>query len=241
MTTPYSTYTLQIIQGVSVLVVLPVRTELEKCSPSVTLDDANTVTAKFKAPDIGSDSQFVFELAVADSGGQRDTDSTTVTVKDTGGFSISCNRLLELTPNVGATISCTVHSTNGFNKPVNLTCDSPPDFKLNCSFDPTSVTPPTNGDATATLTISPTNSPIGEFTIKVSGSSTGLATKTIDVNVKVVCPGPQVTQYNPLPDGNWTLRAGNLDLAERRISNRPNNEGGSHRMVPTKRHSDNRS
>jgi hypothetical protein len=108
-------------------------------SPSVILDNPNTATATFQAPDVDSDSQFVFELAIADSGGQRSTDSTTVTVKNTGSFSLSCSSVPDLTPNVGATISCTVHSINGFDKPVSLSCDAPANSNLQCSFDPTTL------------------------------------------------------------------------------------------------------
>lgn len=50
-------------------------------SPTVTLTDANSVSAAFSAPDVDNDVQLTFELMVTDNDGETNTDTVIVTIK----------------------------------------------------------------------------------------------------------------------------------------------------------------
>jgi hypothetical protein len=101
-------------------------------------------------------------------------------------FSISCNPASLTTTQGGAaaTSTCTVASTNGFNSAVSLSCTSMPNGS-SCSFNPSSVTPPANGSANSTLSVTSTlTANTGTFSFQVQGVS-GALTRTFAMNLTV--------------------------------------------------------
>jgi|GEM_PF-738844 len=74
-----------------------------------------------------------------------------------------------VTPNPVVTVS----SLNGFNSAVSLSC-STPHTTITCSLSPTSVTPPGNGSATSSLTVTAnvtSATPTGSYAITVTGTA----------------------------------------------------------------------
>jgi hypothetical protein len=71
----------------------------------------------------------------------------------TADFTVSANpSTLNIPAGASGTTSVTVQSLNGFSSLVSLSC-SALGFSVKCSFSPGSVTPPANGSASTTLTI----------------------------------------------------------------------------------------
>jgi trimeric autotransporter adhesin len=78
----------------------------------------------------------------------------TVTPTATADFGISCNpSSLSILQGGSAPTTCTVNSVLGFSAAVGLSCTGAP-AGVTCSYNPPSVTPPANGTATSTLTVS---------------------------------------------------------------------------------------
>jgi hypothetical protein len=77
-------------------------------------------------------------------------------------------------PGQSATIPCKVTSLAGFSSPVSLSCADRP-TGVTCSLAPNQVTPPSNGNAasTLTLTISFLKAP-GQYSVRVVGTSGSL-------------------------------------------------------------------
>jgi len=91
-----------------------------------------------------------------------------------GDFGITCTPATLTIPNAGSrTSTCTVTSTNGFNKPVSLGCSGLPS-ETACSFSPATVTPPANGSASSTLTTSVGLTPQGSYTFRAEGTVTSI-------------------------------------------------------------------
>jgi hypothetical protein len=92
-------------------------------------------------------------------------------------FTISCSPA-SLTVTQGgpaATSTCTIGSVNGFNSAVSLSCTNMPTGS-SCSFNPTAVTPPPNGSANSTLSVTATaNANTGNFAFQVLGVSGALS------------------------------------------------------------------
>jgi Zn-dependent metalloprotease len=91
-------------------------------------------------------------------------------------FSVSCSPA-SLTVTQGgpaATSTCTITSINGFSAAVNLSCTGMPAGST-CSFNPASVTPPPNGTANSTLSVTAAaNAATGTFNFNVQGVSGSL-------------------------------------------------------------------
>ncbi len=100
-------------------------------------------------------------------------------------FSISASPTsLTLNPGQSGTSTVTVTSLNGFNSSVGLSVTGCP-ANATCTFNPTSVTPPSGGSAGSILTIATTAStPSGTYSLTVTGTGpNGTHTATITVNV----------------------------------------------------------
>ncbi|HLQ21811.1 MAG TPA: hypothetical protein VK132_01325, partial [Gemmatimonadales bacterium] len=109
----------------------------------------------------------------------------TPTAATSPGFGVACSpSSLSVQQGGGATSACTVSSVNGFANAVDLACAGLP-AGATCSFTPTPVTPPGNGNAGSTLTVaaSATASP-GSFPFRVQGTS-GALTRSANLTLAV--------------------------------------------------------
>ncbi len=83
-------------------------------------------------------------------------------------------------------------SQNGFASAVNLGCSGLP-AGVTCSFSPASVTPPANGSASSTLTVSASSSATtGTYAVAVNGTS-GSITRSANLSLAVTGAGGSVT------------------------------------------------
>jgi hypothetical protein len=100
-------------------------------------------------------------------------------------FSVSCSpSSLTVTQGSSTTSTCTVTSINGFSSAVSLACGTLPSGS-SCSFSPASVTPPANGTANSTLTVSATaGATTGTFAFQVNGTS-GATTRSAGLSLTV--------------------------------------------------------
>jgi len=110
--------------------------------------------------------------------------SVGVTEATPGDFSVTCS---PLNLNVNGTFSknskCTVRSLNGFSSAVSFSCSGQPSG-VACSFQPVSVTPPPNGTAVSTLTVTGSGVPPGTYQFQAVGTS-GALVRTEPFNLRV--------------------------------------------------------
>jgi hypothetical protein len=101
-------------------------------------------------------------------------------------FTVSCTpSTLTIWEGESATTDCTVTSTDGFTGTVNLSCASTP-TGAGCGFVPGSVSPPANGSANSTLTVTLGVEPLrGSYSFQVQGTN-GPATRTATINLNVI-------------------------------------------------------
>lgn len=94
-------------------------------------------------------------------------------------FSLSCSpSSLSVAQGGTGTSTCTVASQAGFSSPVDLSCSGQPGGAT-CTFAPDPVTPPANGSANSTLTLSVSGTqPGGTFNFQVRGTSGALVHDT---------------------------------------------------------------
>lgn len=107
-------------------------------------------------------------------------------------FNISCTPN-PVTVDIGdsGTATCTISSVNGFHSPVDLDTTGLP-AGVTFSFNPDPVTPPQNGSANSTLTLTVGAAvPPGSYPFTVSGKNDDL-TQTFDMTLNVPVP--------PMPD-----------------------------------------
>ncbi len=101
-------------------------------------------------------------------------------------FTMSCSpSSLTIWEGESATTSCTATSTDGFTGTVSLACASNPSG-VGCGFVPGTVSPPANGSASSTLTVTlgATDPPRGNYSFQVQGTS-GAVTRSTVVNLRV--------------------------------------------------------
>jgi len=182
----------------------------QTAGPSVKLSDANSIKPTFQMPSVvPSDTHLTFRLVVRDSALQSqvadnnappdysftEVDFDNVDVKVSVDFSLNCpNGISALKVGTSGSADCGIHSIGGFNKPVSMSCTAPHNSKLSCNMQPTFVTPPANGDVNTKLTFTApaaSDTPIGDFTLKVTGTSSAAGggtpiTHSADVKVSVV-------------------------------------------------------
>ena len=97
-------------------------------------------------------------------------------------FSLSCSpSSLSVQQGNSGTSTCTVTSTGGFSSPVSLSCGSLP-AGVTCAYNPGSVTPPANGSASSSLTVSVAGSvPTGSYGFQAQGTD-GSVTRTFSMS-----------------------------------------------------------
>ena len=129
-------------------------------------------------------------------------------------FSLSCSPSnVAVTQGSSNTTTCTVTSTNGFNSAVSLSCTNP-SSGVSCSFNPASVTPPANGNASSTLTISATGTATtGTFSLNVQGVG-GSLTRNTTVSLTVNPPGAATVFFDNFETSlGWTRNFNGTDTA----------------------------
>ena len=124
---------------------------------------------------------------------------TTVTPVAAPDFTVSCSPASQSVAqgDTGAA-TCTVRSLGGYTGTISLSCSGNP-AGIGCSFAPTSVSPPANGDQASSLTLAvDVGQATGTFAFDVVGND-GLTTKTSSLTVQVLPAGqngPQIAAYD---------------------------------------------
>jgi len=129
--------------------------------------------------------QYVFRVR-GGSGALSHSFDMALTVTAPPDFSVSCSpSALTVAPGGDATSTCTVQSLNAFASPVSLSCAGLP-AGATCAYSPGSVTPPANGAALSTLTVTvPAAIPVGAYGFDVQGAS-GALSRTFPMSLAVV-------------------------------------------------------
>ncbi|HET8646140.1 MAG TPA: S-layer homology domain-containing protein, partial [Vicinamibacteria bacterium] len=122
----------------------------------------------------------------------RASNCATVTPGATADFGLSCNpSALSILQGGSQQSTCTVQSLVGFAAAVNLSCTNLP-ANVTCSFNPGTITPPANGTATSTLTVTVgAGVPTGSYNFQaqgVSGALTHTFNMTLAVNSQSAAP-----------------------------------------------------
>jgi hypothetical protein len=138
--------------------------------------------------------------------------SVTVTAPNNPDFSISCSpsSLSVQQGGQSGTSTCTVSSQNGFNGPVNLSCEDLP-TGASCSFNPNPVTPPANGSANSALIISAAaTTPTGTFPflLRAIGGSLNRSF-SMSVTVTGTGGGGQTASFDPVLQAPKCATVGN--------------------------------
>ncbi|MES1245137.1 MAG: endopeptidase [Acidobacteriota bacterium] len=129
-------------------------------------------------------------------------------------FTVSCSpSSLSVAQGGNGTSTCTVTSQNGFNSAVALSCTGLPSGAT-CSFAPSSVTPPANGSASSTLTLSVSGTTAtGSYAVTVQGVS-GATTRTAPIALTVTTPGPVTVFFDNFETSlGWTTNPNSTDTA----------------------------
>ena len=109
---------------------------------------------------------------------------TAITCPPVADFSLSCSPAALTATQAGQAVStCTVQSLNAFAAAVNLSCTGLP-AGASCAFNPATVTPPANGSAPSTLTVSAGTAVPGNYAFQARGVS-GVLTQTFNMSLAV--------------------------------------------------------
>jgi hypothetical protein len=155
-------------------------------SPSpVTPSSGGSTTATLAVATAANTLPGTYALVVSGNAGNGGTQTTTVTlvVQALGDFSLSANPgLLNMPAGFQGSSTITIGSVNGFTSAVNLSVGGCP-ANTTCALSPSSVTPPSGGSTTSTLTVTTTaNTPAGGYTLTISGNG-GVHTVTVSLTV----------------------------------------------------------
>jgi hypothetical protein len=129
-------------------------------------------------------------------------------------FSISCSPgSVSVTRPGSVNTTCTVSSANGFASAVSLSCTNP-SSGVSCSFNPASVTPPANGSAASTLTITASSTATtGTFGLNVQGVG-GSLTRNTTVTLTVNAAGATTVFFDNFETSlGWTRNFSGTDTA----------------------------
>ena len=121
-------------------------------------------------------------------------------------FSLSCSPAsVTVQQGNSGTSTCTVSSSGGYSSPVSLSCGSLP-AGVTCAYNPGSVTPPANGNASSTLTVSVGGSvPTGGYSFQAVGSD-GTLTRTFNMSLTVTGA--------PVPDFGISASPSSVSVAQ---------------------------
>jgi hypothetical protein len=114
-------------------------------------------------------------LKVTDNHGVTSSSSTAATIEEQlpTDFTLNCHAdVISIYAGASRQTTCTVTSFNGFQGVVSLTCTSPNNPNIACSFFPSQVTPPSNGgiDSILTVSVGPETT-FGTHDLEVRGTS----------------------------------------------------------------------
>jgi hypothetical protein len=129
-------------------------------------------------------------------------------------FTLSCAPTsLSAAQGGSATSTCTVTSQNGFTGAVALACTGLP-AGASCSFAPAPVTPPANGSAGSTLTLTVSNTtPTGTTSFQMNGTS-GALSHNAALSLTVTLPAPTTVFFDNFEtDLGWTRNPSGTDVA----------------------------
>ncbi|MEV6963824.1 metallophosphoesterase [Hamadaea sp. NPDC051192] len=148
--------------------------------------------------------------------GRTYTDSVTGTCKKaaaTPDFAVTANPAsLTLTRGASTSTTVSVSSTGGFSAATALSVSGLP-TGVTASFSPSSVTPPANGAATATLTLTASSAATtGSATLTVSGVS-GATTRSATLPLTVSASSTTVFSDDFETDKGWTVNPSGTDTA----------------------------
>ncbi len=120
---------------------------------------------------------------------------------------------LTIAAGANGTTTTTVSSINGFSSSVALSCAGQPSG-ITCGFAPSSVTPPANGSANSTLTVSVAGSVAsGTYNFNVQGTNGG-NTRTAALGVTVPGAGPVTVFFDDFETAQgWTTNPNGTDTA----------------------------
>jgi hypothetical protein len=119
----------------------------------------------------------------------------TVTPAAAADFSLSCNpTTLTIAQGANGTSACAVQSLLGFTSSVALSCAGLP-AGTTCSFNPPTVTPPANGSASSTLTVTVgVSTPTGTYGFDAQASS-GPSVRTVNMALTVTPAAASVAPF----------------------------------------------
>ena len=163
-------------------------------STSVNPPANGTTTSTLTITTTASTNTGPFTVTVTGTSGTAHTTtvSGTVNTPPVPNFSMSASpTTLTLTQGTGGNSTVTVTSVNSFNSPVNLVVSGCP-TGANCTLNSTSITPPSNSSAVATLTVSTGTAMAGNYTLTITGTGESLVHSTT-VMLKINGPVPDFT------------------------------------------------
>jgi len=123
-----------------------------------------------------------------------------------------------------AASSVTVSSLNQFNSAVGLTC-STPNPTVTCALNPTSVTPPANGNSTSSLTVTTQGAtPTGTYSVTISGASGALVRQgTFALTVTAVTTTPVSESFDRADSTNlgpnWNEYLADFGIGGNQVAN----------------------
>jgi hypothetical protein len=140
--------------------------------------------------------------------------TVTPAASTTPDFTVACSpSSLSVGQGGNGTSTCTVSSQNGFNSAVTLSCTGLP-AGASCGFSANPVTPPANGSANSTLTLSVAGSTTaGTYPIQVQGVG-GSLTRNAGLSLTVTLPAPTTVFFDDFETSQgWTTNPNSTDTA----------------------------
>ncbi len=156
----------------------PMTTSFSKNPLTVPANGSDNSYLTFSSIDV-SLADHEFEI-VGNSGGSIRRYDMVLRIQD---YDIACvPAAVSAAPGEDAVTTCTVSSLNGFSSDVDLSCASPP---FSCTFDPTPVDPPADGEATSELTVHvPAGQAPGSYQVEIDAAALG-AFRLFDLGLEV--------------------------------------------------------
>ena len=202
------------------------------CNNGFTKVVNDTSAASVTDTGVANGTTYFYQVVAQPSGNEAcgSTPSTCLSVVPAGGatpdFTIACSPAsVSVAQGANVSTTCTVTSQNGFNAATSLSCSGLP-AGASCSFSPASVTPPANGSASSTVTISATAAATtGTTNISVTGTS-GATSHSAGVSLTITPAGGPVTVFFDNFETNlgWTRNPSGTDTATTGLWERGNPE-----------------
>lgn len=175
---------------------------LSSTSVSLSLGGSGTSYLSISVATTSPGSYDISVQGTALSGTLSHTTTVSVTVPD---FLISASPSSQsIQQGLSGSYAVTVTSVNGFNSAVSLTLSGCPALPSTCMFSPTSVTPPSGGIATSTLTVTVGSSTLAKtYTLTITGTSASITHPT-SVGLTIITPSTMTVSYSVVGGGSPT-------------------------------------